>query len=156
VFELVLVLKQRDDNGGKLSKKSLQVTNGWGIKALKELQQSHDDKPIRVILHGGSPANDLEIDNTQVEEKNKKKKAGGLAALFRQAKAEEEDSAYYVEIVMDHIQMGKLKLLDRLRYHYLPPNLVISSSLLHFIFAVQTYVMDHVQKNHHLSSDFLI
>lgn len=113
------------------------MTNGWGIKALKELHQSKtDDKSIRVILHGGSPANDLKIDSTQVEEKNKKKKAGGLAALFRQAKAEEEDSAYYIEITMDHLQMGKLKLLDQLCYHFLPSNLVISSCLLHFIFAV--------------------
>lgn len=88
------------------------------------------------MLHGGSPANDLEIDEAQVEEKQKKKKAGGLAALFRQAKAEEEDSARYIEVVVDRVQTGKLNLLDRLCYHYLPPNLVISSSLLHFIFAV--------------------
>jgi hypothetical protein len=37
--------------------------------------------------------------------------------------------------------------LDRLAYHYLPNNLIVSASLLHFIFAAQTYIMGGISKN---------
>lgn len=100
IFELVLSLKKKpgEGHGAKQGGQTLQVTNGWGIKALKELQGRTDDKPIRVMLHGGSPANEVEIDQSQVEDKNVKKKAGGLAALFRQTRAEEEPSSFFIEI----------------------------------------------------------
>ena len=40
---------------------------------MKELRANKvDDKPIRVMLHGGSPANDVSIDYSQVEDKNVK------------------------------------------------------------------------------------
>ena len=67
IFELVLTLKKErgEKHEARPGEGTYQVTNGWGIKALKELRANKiDDKPIRVMLHGGSPANDVEIDHS--------------------------------------------------------------------------------------------
>lgn len=52
--------------------------------------------------------------------------------------------------------MQKLALLDRLSYHYLPNNLIVSSVLLHFIFAAQAHIMTCISKGLSPSSDFIV
>jgi hypothetical protein len=70
-----------------------------------------------------------------------------LAAFFKQTKAEEEPSSFFIEISASPLLMEKLSLLDRLAYHYLPCHLILSASLLHFLFAAQTHIMGLIAKN---------
>jgi hypothetical protein len=75
MFELVLTMGDQN--------KSYQVTNGWGVVKLDDLfsRGASMAKPDwfteKVWLNGGSPANETEIDKTQVTEKKKKFKLFG-------------------------------------------------------------------------------
>jgi len=184
IFELVMTLRRAKEGQqeGKGAAERYQVTSGWGIKPLKELQARKKDDgkyyfgrdlsdkdrsalsefpdlpsvTARIHLHGGSPANEVKIDESQVEEKNIKKKAGGLAAFFRQRKEEEEPASFFMEITAFAVLIPKLSLVDRLSYDYLPCNFIINATLLNFIFAAQTHIMSRVSKNLQPESDFIV
>ena len=121
---------------------------------MKELRANKADaKPIRVTLHGGSPANEVDIDHSQVEDKNMKKKTGGFAAFFKQAK-DDAPTSFFIEITATPLQ--KLNLLDKLSYHYMPNHLIVSSTLLHFVFAAQTHIMGCLSENLQPQNDFVV